>query len=110
LNILRLRDAQLDEADLESVLSFAEKLLLDPARLWLEMSLELRQRFQLVLFLKGIEFMPNGEVGTAVTCSVFEILQPKTEDKTKLAAQVISSWNQIVDFLKQIAALQAVTT
>jgi hypothetical protein len=54
--------------------------------------------------------MPNGEVGTAVTCSVFEILQPKTEDKTKLAAQVISSWNQIVDFLKQIAALQAVTT
>ena len=82
---MRLHDAQLDEVDLESVLSFAEKFLLDPARLWLEMSLEQRQRFQLVLFPKGIELMPNGEVGTAVTSSVFEILQPKSGDKTQLA-------------------------
>jgi site-specific DNA recombinase len=81
-----LHDAQLDEVDLESVLSFAEKFLLDPARLWLEMSLEQRQRFQLVLFPKGIELMPNGEVGTAVTCSVFKMLQPKPEGKTQVAA------------------------
>ena len=30
--------------------------------------------------------------------------------KSKMAALVISNWNQIMDFLKQIAMLQAATT
>ena len=82
---MRMHDSQLDEVDLESVLSFAQKFLLDPARLWLEMSLEQRQRFQLVLFPKGIELLPNGEVGTVVTSPIIKMLQPKTGDETKLA-------------------------
>jgi hypothetical protein len=82
---MKFRDAQLDEVDLESVLSFAEKFLPDPARLWLEMSLEQRQRFQVVLFPKGIELGLDGEVRTAVTSSVFKLLKPENEDETRLA-------------------------
>src|ERR1017187_7615337 len=42
---LRLKDAQLDEVDVEAILNFAETFLLNTARIWMEMSLEQRQRF-----------------------------------------------------------------
>ena len=72
---------------MESVLSFAERFLLDPACLWLEMSLEQRQRFQLVLFPESIELGLDEEVRTAVTSNVFKLLQPKNEDETEVVSR-----------------------
>jgi site-specific DNA recombinase len=99
---MRLKDAQLDEVDVEAVLNFAGTFLLNTARLWLEMSLEQRQRFQKVLFPQGIELMPDGAIRTAVTCSVFEMLHTETTPHTRMAALVISNWNRIAEFLQQM--------
>ena len=82
---LRLKDAQLDEVDVEAILNFAETFLLNTARIWLEMSLEQRQRFQKVLFPEGIEVMPHCGIRTAVTCPVFKMLQPEMTPHTSLA-------------------------
>ena len=82
---LRLKDAQLDEVDVEAILNFAETFLLNTVRIWMEMSLEQRQRFQKVLFPEGIELMPHCGIRTAVTCPVFKMLQPEMTPHTSLA-------------------------
>ena len=82
---LRLKDAQLDKVDIEAVLNFAEAFLLNTARIWLEMSLERRQRFQKVLFPEGIELMAGGVFRTAATCPAFSMLQPEMTPDTRMA-------------------------
>ena len=49
---------------------------------------------------QGIEQMVDEEFRTAATCHVFKMLQPETESDTRLAALVLSNWNQIVTLLK----------
>ena len=68
---IELHEARLDELDVEGVLCFAEHLLRNVGRAWLEASLDQRQRLQQVLFPEGLRF--DGEAfGTAVTCLVFK--------------------------------------
>ena len=57
-----------------------------------------------------VELMPHCGIRTAVACPGFKMLQPDMTPHTYLATQAISNWNQIVEFLKQIATLQAPTT
>ena len=56
---------QLDELDVEGILAFAERVLPRAADLWVQASLEQRQRFQQLFFPDGIAFDGNGFVGTA---------------------------------------------
>ena len=68
---IELHEARLDELDVEGVLGFAEHLLRNVGRAWLEASLDQRQRLQQVLFPEGLRF--DGEAfGTAVTCLAFK--------------------------------------
>nr|ADI23841.1 hypothetical protein [uncultured gamma proteobacterium HF4000_48E10] len=68
---IELHEARLDELDVEGVLGFAEHLLRNVGRAWLEASLDQRQRLQQVLFQEGLRF--DGEAfGTAVTCLAFK--------------------------------------
>jgi hypothetical protein len=46
------------------------------ADLWVQASLEQRQRFQQLFFPAGIAFDKNGFVGTAVTAPAFNYLRP----------------------------------
>ena len=67
---IEMRDAQLEALDVEGVLGFAEHVLTNAARLWIEASLEQRQRLQQVFFPEGLRF--DGEsFGTAVTSLAF---------------------------------------
>ena len=68
--------AQLDELDVEGILAFAERVLPRAADLWVQASLDQRQRFQQLFFPEGIAFDGNGFVGTAVTAPAFSYLQP----------------------------------
>lgn len=77
---MELHEAELEEFDIESALSLAKHVLLNAARLWQELSLEQKQRFQKLLFPQGIE-IENGEVRTAETCCVFSLLQTKPDGK-----------------------------
>ena len=66
---------QLEELDVEGILAFAERVLPRAADLWVQASLEQRQRFQQLFFPEGISFDGNGFVGTAVTAPAFSYLR-----------------------------------
>ena len=67
---------QLDELDVEGILAFAERVRPRASDLWVQASLEQRQRFQQLFFPEGIAFDGNGFVRTAVTAPAFSYLQP----------------------------------
>ena len=66
---------QLDELDVEGILAFAERILPRASDVWVEGSLEQRQRFQQLFFPDGIAFDGNGFVGTGVTAPAFSYLR-----------------------------------
>ena len=66
---------QLDELDVEGILAFAERVLPRAADLWVQASLEQRQRFQQLFFPDGIAFDGKGFVGTRVTAPAFSYLR-----------------------------------
>lgn len=68
---LELHDAVLDELDIEGVLDFAEVVATDAGRLWIEGSLDQRQRLQTVLFPRGVTFTPGRGIGTTETSLFF---------------------------------------
>ena len=82
---LELHEAELEEMDVEGVLAFAEHLLTNAARLWMEASLDQKQRLQTVFFPEGLQF--DGErFGTAVTCLAFKQLGPDEAVKDGMAS------------------------
>jgi hypothetical protein len=66
---------QLDELDVEGIVAFAERVLPRAADLWVQASLEQRQRFQQLFFRNGIAFDGNRFVRTGVTAPVFNYLR-----------------------------------
>jgi hypothetical protein len=81
---LEVNDAKLEGFDLEAVVSFADQILTNAPRLWLNASLEQRQRFQRVIFPERLHFA-NGEFRTTVTCPIFNLIQPDSVGKSSLA-------------------------
>src|SRR5260221_2242910 len=65
----------LEKFDVEGILAFAERVLPRAADLWVQASLEQRQRFQQLFFPEGISFDGNGFVGTGVTAPAFSYLR-----------------------------------
>jgi hypothetical protein len=82
---VELRQVESQFLDLEGVLTFAEKIITSPARLWLESSLDQRQRLQQTLFPDGITF-DGGEFGTPSTSSFFSMLRVILEGESQLAS------------------------
>jgi hypothetical protein len=71
---MELAAAAEEQIDVEGVVSFAEHLLTNAARLWIELGLDQKQQLQQVLFPEGLRF--DGEqFGTAVTCLAFKQLE-----------------------------------
>ena len=70
---LELHDARLEELDIEAVLGFARHLILNAAQMWIQASLDQRQRLQGVLFPDGLTYA-NGAIGIAITCPIFSYL------------------------------------
>jgi hypothetical protein len=80
-----LREADLEQLDVEAVLGFAEKLVERPRQLWLESSLEQKQRLQRVFFPDGLAYTKEG-FGTAQSNCFFNLLRGVSEEKTTLAS------------------------
>ena len=73
---------QLEELDVEGILAFAERILPRAADLWVQASLEQRQRFQQLFFPDGIAFDGNRFVGTGATAPAFSYLREiRTENE-----------------------------
>ena len=82
---LELHEARIDQTDVEGVLNFAEYLLTNAARVWLEASLPQRQQIQRAIFPEGLPF--NGrEFGTAPTCLAFNRLAESPAPENGMAS------------------------
>ncbi len=96
-------DERRDELDIEAVLDFAERVSLNASRLWLEASLDQRQRFQAFLFPEGLK-VQEGEIRTPVTASFYEELQHFTAPKERLVDHLRVNWKSILDWLRAVRA------
>ena len=76
--------SKLEEMDVEGILAFAERVLPRTADLWVQASLDQRQRLQQLFFPQGVAFDGNGFVGTAVTAPAFSYLQPVADGKERM--------------------------
>ena len=66
---------RVDELDVGGVLTFAERILPRASDLWVQASLNQRQRFQQLFFPDGIAFDGNRFIGTGVTAPAFSYLR-----------------------------------
>jgi len=105
---VRNHSTELDELDVEGILAFAERLLTRAADLWVQASLDQRQRFQQLFFPEGIAFDGSGFVGTAVTAPAFSYLRTIEGGNERLVDQNSVSWNQLTAWLRQIEVLRRV--
>ena len=63
-------EAKIDAFDVEGILGFAEHLVANAGRLWVEGTLEHRQLIQRAIFPEGLPFY-GSELGTGLTCLAF---------------------------------------
>ena len=82
---IELNDMVIGQLDIDGVLAFAEHVMTNAARLWMELGLNQRQQLQKALFPEGLRF--DGEkFGTAVTCLAFKQLAENGELKSGVAS------------------------
>src|SRR6187399_893520 len=67
--------SEIEELHVEGILAFAERILPRAADLWVQSSLDQRQRFQQLVFPEGIAFDGSAFVGTAATAPAFSYLR-----------------------------------
>ena len=65
-----------DELDVEGILAFAERILPRASDLWVQASLDYKQRLQQLFFPEGIAYDGNRFNRTAVTAPLFNYLAP----------------------------------
>jgi hypothetical protein len=82
---LELRQVESQFLDLEEVLAFAEKIVTSPARLWLESSIDQRQRLQQIFFPQGVTY-DGTQFRTPASSSFFDILRGFSEPQSHLAS------------------------
>lgn len=77
---------QLEKFDVEGILAFAERVLPRAADLWVQASLEQRQRLQQLFFPDGVVFDGKGFVRTGVSTHAFKYLTPVLPAENNLAS------------------------
>ena len=75
-----------DELDVEGILAFAERILPRASDLWVQASLDYKQRLQQLFFPEGIAFDGNRFNRTAVTAPLFKYLAPGEQAEESLAS------------------------
>ncbi len=83
---IALHEAQIDELDLEAVLNFAEKALTSAAKIWVGATLEQRQRFQAMIFPKGLVYSREEGFRNPVILSLFSTLRELEPGHSKTPA------------------------
>ena len=76
-----------DELDVEGILAFAERILPRASDLWVQASLDYKQRLQQLFFPEGIAFDGNRFNRTAVTAPLFNYLAPSESADEKMVSR-----------------------
>ena len=78
---------QLEELDVEGILAFAERVLPKASDLWVQASLDQRQRLQQLFFPEGVPFDGKRFSRTAVNAAAFSYLRPIQQGNENLVDQ-----------------------
>jgi hypothetical protein len=76
-----------DELDVEGILAFAERILPRASDLWVQASLDYKQRLQQLFFPEGIAFDGNRFNRTAATAPLFNYLAPSESADEKMVSR-----------------------
>jgi hypothetical protein len=95
-----------DELDVEGILAFAECILPRASDLWVQATLDYKQRLQQLFFPEGIAFDGNRFNRTAATAPLSNYLAPSESADEKMVTQIFTSWNQMVTWLRQLQGLE----
>ena len=98
--------SKVEEFDVEGVLNFAERVLPRAADLWIQASLEQRQRLQRLFSPEGVAFSGKSFDRTIVTSSLFEYLRPLDGPQENLVAQICPRWNPLTGWMREIEDFQ----
>jgi hypothetical protein len=79
--------SELEEMDVEGILAFAERVLPSASNLWVQSSLNQKQRLQQLFFPDGVRFNGKKIVGTGTTLQVFNYLSSVSKQKKELVDQ-----------------------
>ncbi len=77
-----------DELDVEGILAFAERILPRASDLWVQASLDYKQRLQQLFFPEGIAYDGNRFNRTAVTAPLFNYLAPSESADERVVSRV----------------------
>ena len=108
LTLVRIErhSGQLEELDVEGILAFAERVLPRAGELWVQATLDQRQRFQQLFFPEGISFDGTGFVRTAATTRAFNYLRVIDARNEGVVDQTSASWNRITTWLRAVSQLR----
>jgi site-specific DNA recombinase len=76
-----------DELDVQGILAFAERILPRASDLWVQASLDYKQRLQALFFPEGIAYDGNRFNRTAVTAPLFNYLAPSESGDEKMVSR-----------------------
>jgi site-specific DNA recombinase len=76
-----------DELDVQGILAFAERILPRASDLWVQASLDYKQRLQALFFPEGIAFDGNRSNRTAATAPLFNYLAPSESADEKMVSR-----------------------
>jgi hypothetical protein len=97
-----------DELDVEGILAFAERILPRASDLWVQASLDYKQRLQQLFFPEGIAYDGNRFNRTAATAPLFNYLAPSESADERVVSRIFASWNQLDRWLRQVDGLRRV--
>jgi hypothetical protein len=74
--------------------------------LWVQASLDCKQRLQQLFFPEGIAFDGNRFNRTAATAPLFKYVAPSECADERAVSQTFVSWNQVDEWLRRLDALR----
>jgi hypothetical protein len=91
---------------LKGILAFAERILPRASDLWVQASVEYKQRLQQLFFPEGIAYDGNRFNRTAATTPLFNYLAPSESAAEKVVSLNFTSWNRLDGWLRVVDALR----
>jgi hypothetical protein len=89
-----------------AILAFAERILPRASDLWVQASLDYKQRLQALFFPEGIGYDGNRFNRTAATAPFFKYLAPSESADEKMVSQNSASWNRLERWLRAVDELR----
>jgi hypothetical protein len=97
-----------DELDVQGILAFAERVLPRASDLWVQASLDYKQRLQQLFFPEGIAYDGNRFNRTRATAPLFDYLAPSEGADEKMVSLNFASWNQLERWFRDVDGLRRV--